>query len=333
MLQNRSLNSVNTMNTSCFKDRERQKKILSRLIFLFAGILFSITLSAQITFAEKIEKKPDWDYLRDAIMAPYDSMDVCIQPYPLLEAYKKYIGQRLFFMKYSVYLHSDTKDGYIIDKSMDDGWSIMKDNRKDAIHKYYDIIDVIGADKSPFSHKIGRHSEYRYIPENKKGSTNFRKDHKLHNVSEDNQPCFILKDIQSCDTLYLYVEFYMSGFPPFKSRQSFILVGGFMKLKETMIGQDFIYYGPSFRSGYGREAIRKSVWQCIDVSIATDDYFQKYNSSDKVEKEGSDEEQLAFVLRNKKDASIIPKCPLAAHKIHLFYTVANFGHPTSSSNV
>jgi len=86
---------------------------------MLAMLLLPVSLAAQITFAEKPpEKGPEWEYMRDIIMMPYDSTQLLIETYPILEAYKKYIGQQIFFMK-------------------------GRDSDENVIHKYYEIVDVI----------------------------------------------------------------------------------------------------------------------------------------------------------------------------------------------
>jgi hypothetical protein len=95
------------------------KSLKSRCIILLVILLLPISLAAQITFAEKQQEKvPDWKYMKDIIMMPYDSTQLLIETYPILEAYKKYIGQQLFFMKGS-------------------------DSDENIVHKYYEIVDVL----------------------------------------------------------------------------------------------------------------------------------------------------------------------------------------------
>jgi hypothetical protein len=90
---------------------------------LLSMLLLPVTLAAQITFAEKPQEKgPGWEYMRDIIMMPYDSTQLLIETYPILEAYRKYIGQQIFFMKGS-------------------------DSDENVIHKYYEIVDVISYKK------------------------------------------------------------------------------------------------------------------------------------------------------------------------------------------
>ena len=101
------------------KNAASQKSPMDRGIFVLAMLLLSISLSAQISFAEKPpEKGPGWEYMRDIIMLPYDSAQLFIETYPVLEAYKKYIGQQVFFMQGS-------------------------DPDESVIHNYYEIVDVI----------------------------------------------------------------------------------------------------------------------------------------------------------------------------------------------
>ena len=118
MEQFENLNSVVEAGTIS-KNGVNPKSLISRGIFILAMLLLPISLAAQITFAEKQpEKGPGWEYMRDVIMLPYDSTQLLIETYPILEAYKKYIGQQLFFMKGS-------------------------DSDEKVVHKYYEIVDVI----------------------------------------------------------------------------------------------------------------------------------------------------------------------------------------------
>jgi len=102
------------------KKRASLKSLISSSKVLIVAMLFlPVTLAAQITFAEKPQEKgPGWEYMRDIIMMPYDSTHLLIETYPILEAYRKYIGQQIFFMEGS-------------------------DSDENVIHKYYEIIDVI----------------------------------------------------------------------------------------------------------------------------------------------------------------------------------------------
>lgn len=100
-----------------------QKNQVMRKAIVLLMFLSPLSLASQISFAEKpLEKGPGWEYMRDIIMMPYDSTVLLIETYPILEAYKKYIGQQLFFMKGS-------------------------DSDKSIIHKYYEIVDVISYKK------------------------------------------------------------------------------------------------------------------------------------------------------------------------------------------
>lgn len=92
---------------------------MKRFKLLLLGFLLSSYLPAQITFsAKQPENKKDWEYMKEIILLPYDSSRLFIETYPIIEAYQKYIGQQVFFMKGS-------------------------DESEDVTHKYFEIIDVI----------------------------------------------------------------------------------------------------------------------------------------------------------------------------------------------
>jgi hypothetical protein len=258
--------------------------------FIIIGLLLPINLLAQITFAEQKVEKPGWEYLRDVIFAPYDSSHIHIQVYPLWEAYKKYIGQRLFFLKLK---KGDSPSRVKVNR----GGEISRMKEEDMIYKYYDIVDVVCVKNSVFSNDISSDSYYyRYFPEGKTRRT----DEVSVIVGDDNLPCFILKDTQSGDITYLFIK---GG----SSSSFIILVGGFLKYKEKFIGQDFVHYKDG-RIIDGSYSEIESIWQCIDVLVATDDFFSSGYIEPKVEKKKNYErrdETPAFVLRNKKDTTII----------------------------
>lgn len=82
---------------SCFKNRTQ----LNKIGIILTILLFPLFLNAQITIEEykPIEKTPKWLPLKDKILMPYDSTSLEIQQYPILDAYKKYIGQTLFLVR------------------------------------------------------------------------------------------------------------------------------------------------------------------------------------------------------------------------------------------
>ena len=267
-------------------NRMNLKNQIGKIIFLLLILLFPISLSAQITIieeAKKEEKKPGWYYLKDVILAPYDSSDVFMQVYPLWEAYKKYIGQRLFFISY---YSSDQKimvkkEGEIVDLT----------GRIDLAHKYFDILDVMcaGDKNSPFYYSHYDKLYYYYLPENKK-------DEVRDGITKENLPYFILKDIQSNDTLYCYLV--QKG--NHNSFTCMILVSGYEKRKKLMIGQNIVRYDGYFR--------KKSTWQCIDISIATSrsSIFSTMDEEDDYIRQ----EKLVYVLQNKDDATLTGKLPV-----------------------
>ena len=262
-----------------FKNGASSKNLMSCGIFILACLLLPIRLSAQITFAEKRElpqQKYGWDYLRDDMMSPYDSSTIYFDKYPLLQAYKKYIGQQIFFKKGTkVYPRSSGYGSTEISKV---------DEAVDLGHKYFEIIDVISIAKSQL--KYGYAMTYYYKRENDS-------EEKLINytVENDSVPCFIIKDIQTYDTL----EFVPFG----RFKEDYILVGGFVDLKNRMVGQKLVYF-----SGFSDKEILHE-WKCIDVSIADDGFIYAGYTELKINDKKEYKEHVAIVLQKTKDTSVV----------------------------
>ena len=268
---------------------------MKKLSFLLVTFLLPLSLLAQITIVEEkaVEKKPDWDYLKDAILAPYDSSYLHIQLYPLLDAYKKYVGQQLFFID-----------------NVKRGFSLLYD-------KYFEIIDVISfkeaMDKSIFDTDNNYAKSHTFFYDKENGYQTGRFD-----IKEDNIPCFVLKDIQTNETRH----YLLSGGSDELYRQSAytnrygttdafcILVGGYVKLKEETVGQHFVYVRHFYKhhKGEGRFSFEREIiseWKCIDVSICKNNFFNFDESKSKEEFVNYSERDIAFVLQNTKDTSIV----------------------------
>jgi hypothetical protein len=291
-----------------FKNGSNLKKQIGKIIFLLSILLFPINLSAQITIIEQA----DWYYLKDKILAPYDSSYMYIQVYPILEAYKKYIGQRIFFMNDKAERANPLNRPELINERIrNKGWlgpSREFGYRRNLNNKYFDIVDVMCVEDSPLNkpYKITKSTWfssylYEFLLENE---TNPRKKVGV-DVKSDNQPCFVLKDIQSGETLYLHIR-NMTSNGRTSNITDIILVGGYEKLKEMMVGQNFVYYEldreyNALLGDYKRKI--ESNWHCTDVSI----YGGK----------------LVYIFRNKLDTTKTKMFSIEEFKTETVTGIAN----------
>ncbi len=263
---------------------------MKKIKFLLVALLLPISLLAQIKLAEeKIpkEEKPFWWSEREAINAPYDSLYYKIEVYPILDAYKKYIGQRLYLpsnerlsdsykLNYPAphILFSNKIDTTIIIRGYyepNDTLPIYLYKYRDAKNninivgnKYYEIIDVLSIEKSVefekhsiYDSKMHRDVRMYQTPGNS-GNEDFKMF--LPGEEEGGAPYFVLREIESGDTVY-------TGFP-----REFILVGGFVKLQQEFIGhnifevknkpsKDFVLHEQSY------ENLIKNKFKCVDVVL------------------------------------------------------------------
>jgi hypothetical protein len=288
-------------------------------------------------YMELILKNAGWNYMIDIIMEPYDSTYLSIQYYPILEAYKKYIGQQVFYLDGS---HFNEK--HIMYKSNRDF------QPKDMVHQYYEIVDIIsftsaierklrewekdfqkdeprirsqGYDvKSYFKNELERlegiaRFDDRYVRE-----FNITKQyvfpceerpnhHCFYSIQKEDIPCFVLKNIQSMDTIHCYIS------PTaWSSDRGLILVGGFLKLKRK-IGENIIAFKDTY---FGLDVLTS--WKIIDVSIAKGNYIKNERpSSDLIEnretfvnlKYSEEIERVSFVLQNNDNPNIKKNLPVS----------------------
>ncbi|MDR1896562.1 MAG: cell envelope integrity protein TolA [Prevotellaceae bacterium] len=222
------------------------KSLTSRMNFLLVCLLLPISLSAQVKLAEsKVAKPelPEWWEVKDIIFAPYDSSYYQIkQTYPSLEAHKKYIGQQLYCPLYDI---NDINTFNYSNKIV--GNSNTHLGNKHVGNKYYTIIDVLsinGQQADNIYGEISRSDRYQ--------SGNYQAIHGGHvyYVDKDSVPCYVLKETESGDIFY-------TGFP-----ENFLLVGGFVKIQQEFIGQNFIEYTNA--AGVYKK------WKCTDVVLTTD---------------------------------------------------------------
>jgi hypothetical protein len=226
-------------------------------ILLLLGFLFPISLCAQIkTYTEPVKEEPKpepvwWEKYREQMLLPYDSTYLVVKTYPVMDAYQKYVGQRLYFplqpeysketgdkyfdiieVKYENYNVSDTIKNFdtledAVTKKMKETGNystkkllIMAGNKRmyEEYYKYYH--HYIEPEKySPFFYlrDYGGGSGHNYKNESKP-------------FESDKVPVFIVKDIQTNETKQIN----------FDKIADYILVGGFIKLQQDYIGKIFI---------------------------------------------------------------------------------------------
>src|SRR5690554_3687980 len=92
------------MSNNRIKTTINFKKITISILLL---LLFQ-NVEAQVTFSnsDNIVVIPDWDHLKETFYYPYDSTELVIKPYPILEPYKKYIGQQIILVNDNVDLYN-----------------------------------------------------------------------------------------------------------------------------------------------------------------------------------------------------------------------------------
>ena len=319
MLKYTNLNRVMKI-TDHFKNRAQLISLKNRVALVLAMLLLPMCLVAQITFAEKqpVDNTPEWWHLKDKILMPYDSTYLKIQLYPTLEAYKKYIGQILFYMA-GPYMAGPqvlflSKNAIILEGERN---KIEKPVKRDKIekpvtyyynqffapqNKYFDIIDVISlADieykkrfdstvkaidrgQSEFLDKFGIWMPIGYYDDES------AKYGKYCATESKNFPVFVLRETETGDTLYstcfMYTAGYSGGYYYDKLLSSpLILVGGFVKLKEEFVGQTILKMNSAKYStrSFSEKILQK--WTCVDVSIA----------------DGNRGQYIALVLQSEND--------------------------------
>jgi hypothetical protein len=250
-------------------------------ILVFISLLFS-NIQAQVkTYAQReIETaksyEPKWvktQEIRDIIYAPYDSSYLFIRRYPDLEAYKKYIGQKLFFLEYQhpkregyyytiIDILSANSDKYKKDHSIigtENANTVKDGGRINFVQKYDDELAL--RYYCPDYYGAGSNIRYGYrLPEtvlliDLYDEKTYKSDKEKKRI-KDNIPYFVLRDEKSGDTVYTMI-FEASNLG------SFLLVGSYVKLQQKYIGK-FIYKVRSFPTWYDANP-KFTKWKCIDV--------------------------------------------------------------------
>ena len=279
--KNRSMEPITTANG------ESSKSLKSRIVFFVVCLLFPMAMLAQINFAEEQKKEEGWEYLRNAMMMPFDSTDFNFRQFPIAEAYRKYIGQQIFFLD--------------------------NPSREDWKNKYFEIIDVIP--------ECDGRDYYSYPCKDKPNelcsSNGFcRITYKIKNI----QTSEIFEwEVGWRDHLKIEKDWEKPiSKPVYDNRNKYILVGSFVKFKEAMVGKNMVYIneGPcGFREPYHKYNV-KTVWKCTDVSIAANADNFILNDRCGYFKEA----QVVFVLQDTKNPSIVKHAPIGV----FLSTVAEF---------
>lgn len=238
---------------------------LGKVIFLFIIIQFPFVLSAQVKIAQEKPKieEPWWLEYKDMIYAPYDSSYLHIKCYPILDAYKKYIGQQLYLP--SLYVEGcggrgnalllfceDYATNHVWHPISTRGFYNNENDKKEVVNKYYTIIDILSL--------LDAQSKIHFQMECntwKKNSVWLTKDISFRIEDKDKNivPFLVLKETQSEDTVYTLVP------------ESFILVGGFVKIQQKFIGRNIFEISERPSHDNINKNIIKEKWICKDVSL------------------------------------------------------------------
>ena len=254
-------------------------------ISVCACLFHAETVKAQITFGEAkeaLKEIPNWErYGRKELCAPYDSTFLIVKPSPLIDAYKKYIGQQLFLLEvgfydqqliytkptkynFMVYTNSSGQNEYKeiesdvyvpkYEKENNSSWNFIINNKEKIVNKYYEITDVIQYDKYPYLQETLLYNKKKYSQTTNIGYTDGEGNRKVEYEVPCARYCFVMKETQSGDTVYT--------FQPDK----FILVGAFVKLKKEHIGKTIVDFDFVLIDG-GDSLKLQNKWKCTDVAF------------------------------------------------------------------
>lgn len=273
------------------------------VIFSIVSLLSQSELLAQIKLGEDKPaqpKEPEWLMYKDIIFAPYDSLYVFVKYYPTLDAYEKYIGQQLYLPfveseKRRSILYSDEitikkgrKDRDIVEIGNSYIWHPIPDlfyysfgsyDRNDyyndpalVTNRYYSIIGILPIESDEYKK---HHNYLNYISSNdydRSGWVHLTSDYRF-TMKHEETPYFVLKESESGDIVY-------TAFP-----RSFILVGGFVKIQQTFIGQNFYVITAMPRDYNIENNLIKEKWKCIDVVLRGKDIMLVMQNVDDSTKE------------------------------------------------
>jgi hypothetical protein len=282
-------------------------------LLLLAILFVPVSLSAQIKLAEPKPVKsenPDWWHLKDIVYAPYDSSYLEIRVYPALDAYEKYIGQQLYLpsndklksLLYSDKFHIETwhhpDTSYI--------WHPAKTrvNSSDPLlvtNKYYDIIGVLSVAGNEFlkhKHEILDYDRDHGSYEDKEGL-------KYIFIDPKDIPYFVLKETESGDTVY-------TAYP-----RRFILVGGFVKLRQKHIGENIFEISEKPGDHNINKNLIKDRWKCTDLVLSTE------RSPKNIDRDGL----------NRSSANPLVSVKLASMDVYIDLTLQNTEDSTKEKEI
>lgn len=265
MLQNEDSKIKMAIN-NCSKKIMNPPNHLDKIFFYFITMLFPCVLSAQIKITEEIPtiEDPAWWEFKDIVYAPYDSSYLYVKNYPILDAYKKYIGQQLYLP--SLYQKGCGTRGNALllfcnDNSTNHTWHPIstrgyknnENEEKEVINKYYKIIDVLSLVDAEFKEHTKQVNCNSWMKKHVELCNGYSFSIKYEN--KNIVPYFVLIETQSKDTVYtLYPE-------------SFILVGGFVKIQQKLKGHYIFQLLESPSHDNINKNIIKEKWLCNDVSL------------------------------------------------------------------
>jgi hypothetical protein len=268
------------------------KQTFKTIVMLATGVLMSSGAAAQINFTQpKVAepKAPDplegySEEQKKAILAPYDSTELTIPTgVPVLEFYKKFVGQRLFIYKRTspslLFSSKSTRWGKFGDKKKTylyapaNGSFSSVSNDTSILNKYYDIVDVVNL--WDFKDEDFTLSVY----------CNYGRDchdiQKLKKIVEREkakpQPILVVKAVENGETLYTPLRSVRGPITRISGNEEvsldgMVLVGAMVKWQQTLVGETLLI-------GYNNEGAKTvewsnaDKWKCVNVSIVNQGFF------------------------------------------------------------
>jgi hypothetical protein len=201
----------------------------------------------------------------------YDSLHFIVQPWPTVDAYKKYVGQTLFLLsqqgapdkKYYANNMAANESEFLSPKEIillsaeaKTGQQLpyMKGKLDQITNQYYTIVDVVSYLDSTHgaSHRFAKmkqkgYREYVYPCKDDESKT-------CRSVSD--VPCFVLIRKGTNDTCY-------TAFP-----EKFLVVGAFSRVQDQFQNASL-----KFMVRKPNNEIRTESWRCVKVAVASRDFY------------------------------------------------------------
>lgn len=308
------------------KSMVSSKKTTNKEVVFFVLIAFVSLIThkanAQVTFSssDNIELTHGWDYLKETFSYPCDSSELVIKPYPILEPYKKYIGQQIVIVNNYINFYKRTEYIGVHDKTYYNFNQVKPNNGS-----YFTIVGVqpLGDPKYSIMSENTSRTNYRYKrPDNEYAG---------YNIPYNEYPVFLVENTETKDTLLVD----LLGKDPLDkySNAAYLLVGGYIRLKENFLNKEVIYYETSdFSQGYYQSSIQ-SIWKCIDVLISTGKHYCEQCNDEKIKSENSN--YLALQIQNTENPKIVRNlkinCLISAEKLKLSDKIFNWASCTEGS--